>query len=242
MAAYVSVPEDVESPRPSDGIMYGRRQPLSQKKSKKPTESRLNEKLLAVLRRHDDTFGHTDPYFIAPPTRNMTFELESYTHISRVTRSSTSTATSVAAMARENARRKLHESQSLSWSMSYHADRSSTDADAESFLEGLTYGYEHEEMAAVAVTPSTFAELGVGDQKAGREHDDDDGEFEDDERYDARGDTDTWGCIESLGDTVLLPEGFGLENFAAMQNSTSGDQSLSNDNDASGSGSVGCDT
>lgn len=81
--------------------------------------SNLNEKVLAVVRRHDDLFGVSDPYYIAPPTCCSTSLCEDESTATVRSRSTTpSVISSVAAIARENARRKISQTQSQSISLS----------------------------------------------------------------------------------------------------------------------------
>lgn len=146
--------------------------------------SKLNDKVLAVVRRHDDVFGVTDPYYIAPPTRcssSFCQEDSTATLMSR-SRSTTTTSTiSVAALARENARRKISEtkcrptsslSSSSPWSPLAFTHNPSHSADwvreSEYSRKGLLVEVDSchlEDLAtttrdaAPPVTPSTFAKL-----------------------------------------------------------------------------------
>lgn len=152
----------------------------------------LNEKLLAVLRRHDELCGRSDPYYLAPPTRISEWDSNgtlpfSYSIFSR---SSSSTPRSVAALARENARRKLSESK-MSLTTNYKGE---SIAESESFLEELTVG---------GFEPSTFADVEV----EGEGWHDYPGDQEDGSRSPL---PDYAAAIESVGDTVMLPAGFGL--------------------------------
>lgn len=144
--------------------------------------SKLNDKVMAVVRRHDDVFGVTDPYYIAPPTRHSSSicqEDSTATLMSRSRSTTTASTISVAALARENARRKISEtkcrpasslSSSSPWSpvaFTHNLDRATEWVD-DARCSTKTHSAEVDSIrlddiamtdTAPPVTPSTFARL-----------------------------------------------------------------------------------
>lgn len=203
---HLSVPDTVlPDPRPN---------PQRRKRGK--------EKFLSVLRRHDDICGRTDPYYFSPPTHGD--EDSGKIPYSRISRSSASTV-SVAAVAKENARRKLDQSRStlsLSWSVPGYADLQTDNMQA--FLEGITPDFYDSREGERAVTPSTFADLNnmaYGDYV-----------MNDDENPHltaSYGDTvvlpsnyeyGSWSGGESQGNTVVIPEGYDFSQWAGASSQT----------------------
>lgn len=195
-----------------------------EERAQNPRYARLNAKVLSVLRRHEDLMGRGDPYYMSPPTLgdhcgwspvyDESSGLLPRMAFSSRSRSMMGSRVSVAKLARENARRKLSESQaSLSmscsgwegefwsakggeWLFDHELEFGCMQGGAESWsgknFEGKSF--------ACAFTPSTFAQLEVGS---------------DGESVLAKvSEREMELAIESVGDTVKLPE---LEAFSVKE-------------------------
>lgn len=208
-------PKRRKASKTSTGDSHGRKDGREER-AQNPRYARLNAKVLSVLKRHDDLEGKGDPYYMSPPTLINPYEWssicdESSGLLPRVAFSSRSRSTmgskvSVAKLARENARRKLSESQAFLSMSSKGWEGEFLGGKGKDWLfdEGLELGYAEGRTEswggkslggksfACAFTPSTFAQMEVN---SGGET-----------VFAKVSEREMELAIESVGDTVKLPE------------------------------------
>lgn len=190
-----------------------------EERAQNPRYAMLNAKVMSVLRRHEDLMGRSDPYYVSPPTLGDHCGWspvcdESSGLLPRMAFSSRSGSTmgsrvSVAKLARENARRKISESQaSLSmscggWEREFWSGKGGEWLFDDELELGCSRGgveswsgrdFEGNSFAC-AFTPSTFAQIEVGSE---------------DSVLAKVSEQEMELAIESVGNTVKLPE---LEAF-----------------------------